>query len=863
MQYDDQNRPYCLIRDTFTPDYSIVETNYDASPKYDIALEVKTVDENYRMDRMSFVPFRYFQPFYQQDDRNARLYPRPPEVDVLMQGLKITTPDSATPVYSRNPIAVLHWVDTVYRGIPESEIDAAAYKAAFDYCEQSIDYRYGFAEPDDAVGSDGEFYARADGRIYERVSGAWVDRGVFQGDYAWLSSQGTAGVYGVKRFTFNGEIEVGENVEDIYDRIKSCVGDMRRYQYLGKIHYRVGGQDDTVKLDVPEADIWELGEMQPWQGIKERVNKLSARMDQSEEHDWLPDDVEFTDSAAVTRDGGLREAQIELDGETNPLRVQNILKTQLGLLRETAVIPIRIGYMASFEQRTIQPLDNITVNGTEHKWNREKMQVIHCVQMRDRTVIALCRKFDASVYSPTLTLPGIQRRPVRYEPTGLPPELTGLRATDRLDIRHDSIRTLTDIEWDRVVAAGTRIEYQILASELDVAPSGRSQTSGVLPVGRNVLTTFAPSGRSVSSGALPTGRSFTGTFAESGRSESSGVLPAAVSGRSVFAATVTTSLVRGILYRKDGLQPIRVGAVGSGADFTTSETARHGEWLGLQWSSAWTDASVRGSKTEAQARAVALQMQRRSDDSMIPILDWTGPNGRNASIWRFGVFEDGDALFGVGEINSTGDGIVQVRMDLSSDQLRDLRIVMRDSAGPEVHDPIPYRGARPVRTVPLDSGRSGRIHRSSETWQPHHRLRNSGHDQSMAEFRGPSGDVRRAFGPQRAQRVERIPAGGHGEHDNHAPWILGFGNHGSSGTGNTVPPTERASSDTYWLLRIHAGSFTCGRSDGDGPEHRIRCIQRSRTVGRRGQRLLLENQTQRGWRVRVRHERHGGDARIG
>ena len=696
VQYDGQNRPYCLLQLTMQPDYDAVITDYDASPKYDIALEVKTINEEYRMDKMSFVPFRYFQPFYQQDDRNARLYPRPPEVDILMQGAKITTPDSATPVYSRNPIAVLHWVDTVYRGIPESEIDAAAYKAAFDYCEQTINYRYGAGVPDDAMGADGEFFARADGRIYEKVSGAWDDRGVFQGDYAWLSSQGTNGVYSVKRFTFNGEIEIGANVEDIYDRIKSCVGDMRRYQYLGKIHYRVGGQDDTIKLDVPEADIWELGEMQPWQGIKERVNKLSARMDQSEEHDWLPDDVEFTDSAAVTRDGELREAQIELDGETNPLRAQNILKTQLGLLRETAVIPIRIGYMASFEQRTIQPLDNITVNGTEHKWNREKMQVIHCVQMRDRTVIALCRKFDASVYAPTLTLPGIQRRPVRYVPSGIPPELTGLRAQTDIDIRHDALRVNTQVRWNPVVAAGTKVAYQVLSGYRTV-PSGRLVLSGALPTLRaNPTIRYPGAGHLELSGALLTGTNFYGSYLPSGRLELRGTALALVNGRSLFDSSVTPYEDQGVLYAARGLTPFNIGAVGSGADFTTSQTQRYGEWLNFQWGPAWNSAGVRGTKTEAEARSLALQMQRRSDDTLIPILGWTGPNGRHATVWRFGAFAGGNTLFGVDEIGADNTSITSAVMNLTSDQLRDWRLLLRDSAGETLATSFPTLAQDPT-----------------------------------------------------------------------------------------------------------------------------------------------------------------------
>ena len=74
-------------------------------------------------------------------------------------------------------------------------------------------------------------------------------------------------------------------------------------------------------------------------------------------------------------------------------------------------------------------------------------------------------------------------------------------------------------------------------------------------------------------------------------------------------------------------------------------------------------------------------MQRRSDDTLIPILGWTGPNGRHATVWRFGVFMGGNTLFGVGEINADRTSLTQAVMNLTSDQIRDWRLLLRDSAG--------------------------------------------------------------------------------------------------------------------------------------------------------------------------------------
>ena len=200
--------PVC--RNTFDPtDTDTPREDYTQATITDYALEVKPIDATYKLNGIAWAQMNYFEPFYQSNQPSTKFFRRPPEVDVLMQGILVTTPYSATPVYSDNPMALLHWVDTVYRGIPESRIDAAAYKEAYDHCEEEITYRYGTSAPASSLGSNGEFYARSNGHIYSKSAGAWTDLGEFMGDYAWLSSQGTAGVYKVKRYRYSGELEVG------------------------------------------------------------------------------------------------------------------------------------------------------------------------------------------------------------------------------------------------------------------------------------------------------------------------------------------------------------------------------------------------------------------------------------------------------------------------------------------------------------------------------------------------------------------------------------------------------------------------------------------------------------------------------
>ena len=114
-----------------------------------------------------------------------------------------------------------------------------------------------------------------------------------------------------------------------------------------------------------------------------------------------------------------------MDGETNPIRAANLLKVQLGLLRTAAVWPVHIGLMPDMEQEDIQPLDVLTLTKAEYGWSNTQCQVVGVVHLGDRTAVCLMRRYDESIYDPTLTLPGIPRRPIRFA-IPAPPAVTGL-----------------------------------------------------------------------------------------------------------------------------------------------------------------------------------------------------------------------------------------------------------------------------------------------------------------------------------------------------------------------------------------------------------------------------------------------------
>ena len=686
VQYDGDGNPFCfnqLTRQRANAEIDLLP-NSPRNVIRPLALEVKRIDATYLLAYISWIQFNWFEPFYQQTNRNEKLYKAAPSVSVLMRGKLMTTPyrDPDTnailhtdPVYSANPIAILHWIDREYRGLPESRIDQESYLAAYDHCEELLTYRYGAATPDDAVGANGEFYARSDGRIYERVEGAWIDLGASGGDYSWLAAQGENGVYTVPRYRCHLEMEVGAELEDVYRQVLACCGDGRRYEHRGKIHYRVAVPRNST-LTVHEEDILEVGEVQPWMPVKSRVNKLSARMRQSEENEWQPDDVEFADDAAIARDGETRQAQYALDGCTNPVLARNLLKIQLGNLRTPAVWPVRIGWFPAMEQRDIQPLDTITLSHEEYGWSSTEVQVIGLVHLPDRTAVCLCRRYEPSIYGATLALPGIPARPaIRFPTSSIPLDLTGLRATDRQDVRHDSIRNWTDVHWDPKVVDATEVEYQLIA-ERRFPLSGRVIVRGAEPALTLITRLYADSGRVVVRGTVPVARSANRYHADSGRVIVRGAEPAAASGRSIFDPTVGLSEERGIFFRQLNLQPLSIASSDGTNQYGIDQTNRWGDWLNYQ-----------GVPNSAALPFRQLAFERGADGipdgDGIPILGTTTEAAEELQFRRFGVYADnarsdlrGMTLLQLVGLGETG-GIPS--NDFSDDQKANWRFVMRDS----------------------------------------------------------------------------------------------------------------------------------------------------------------------------------------
>ena len=391
-------------------------------PTTDFGLEVKEIGANYRMDGISWVQEDLFQPFFQQTDPQSRLYKGVPDTDIRMRGLKITWPGQAEATWTSNPIAMLYWVDTVYRGIPESKIDTASFRDDYNACEETLVYGFGASAPPNPLPEAYTWYIRSDNRVYRRVNDAWEEQGSSPGDYAWFAGRGTPSTdpkaggnvaVRVPRYRCHLEIESGMQIEDIYRQILvSCAG--VRYEQKGKIHYRVGDPARAVSLTVAPGDVLDVIEAHPWQPIEARINKFTARMSQSSQNDWLPDTIAYEDTQARARDGALRTTEFTLEAVTDPIQAANITSIMLKQARLSASWVLHLGGFPGMAQSDLAPYDILRVTLPELGLADRKLQVMGARPQPDGTVIAVVQEYADDLYAPVLALPALPRRVLKF-----------------------------------------------------------------------------------------------------------------------------------------------------------------------------------------------------------------------------------------------------------------------------------------------------------------------------------------------------------------------------------------------------------------------------------------------------------------
>ena len=87
---------------------------------------------------LCFVHAKYTQPNYgqgtQEVDYDTRFWTGVPQINFVLDGIKITWPGQTTPVWTRNAAAIRYWYETERLDRPSSAIDEASVRAAVTTC---------------------------------------------------------------------------------------------------------------------------------------------------------------------------------------------------------------------------------------------------------------------------------------------------------------------------------------------------------------------------------------------------------------------------------------------------------------------------------------------------------------------------------------------------------------------------------------------------------------------------------------------------------------------------------------------------------------------------------------------------------
>ena len=345
------------------------------------------------------------QPNYGQGtnevDYEARFWTGIPTINFVIDGIRITWPGQAVPIWTRNAAAIRYWYETERLDRPASAVDTASFRAAYDVCQQVVlasepgqDIRYAI----DGV-----------------ISSADSARAVLSDmDFAW---QG-----------FVVEVD-------------------------GKLLFQPGADIANASgkpFDVDQNMIRFLG-ARPAPALSDRVNAVDMSIDQSSAHDWLPADIgEISDAANITRDG--RRLPKNLGKKrliSNPWTASRLMAKALRRSRASATFTYLVAPGENFENLSIVPGDLLLVTDKARGLENYRLTVIHESLESDWSLRLTLREAPLGIYADDdVVRPQSPRRFALPRTSQEPPAPEELAATNSFSVAADgTIRVRIALTW--------------------------------------------------------------------------------------------------------------------------------------------------------------------------------------------------------------------------------------------------------------------------------------------------------------------------------------------------------------------------------------------------------------------------------
>ena len=403
-------------------------------------LEPKPWTGDHKLKGVSYVAVELFQPFHQEEDRNDDYWKKVPKIEFVVGGLKFTTPaNPRVAVESQNPIDQLYWYDTQILKIPAAKINTAAYNTARAICEETV---------------------------------------TFDSTDLPANMRGWLGTYrSFKKYMANHVIEEGEEQEAVFARLLvACAG--YRFWYNGQIHY-IAGKDTASTLTLTDSELEDITEVRPWPAVSDRYNQITATISQNRAYSFKEDEYITADTAARTRDGELRNLDIQLDCVDHPLQAGYLLAVLTRQQRQSFTFSAVIPPLTSMDQlKKLTPGATVTITASEIGLDAKEC-IVQSTQVRgDFRVLCVFKLKVAGVYANTLIIPPIRPRGIAYPNVIIPDAPTGFTTDEIAVVQKDgTVAVRLEGSWDRSESPVTQVQARIKTpagdwQDMIVGPSG-------------------------------------------------------------------------------------------------------------------------------------------------------------------------------------------------------------------------------------------------------------------------------------------------------------------------------------------------------------------------------------------------------
>ena len=322
----------------------------------------------HRFIGVSWMAIHLHQPGY--DDADGRFWARPPIIEVLVKGLRITWPGQSVPAWTENAAALRYWLETTRGGLDPAAVDRTAFDQAYAVCNVNTV----IGSPDLPSGyTTTSLRYEVNGIVTAEMDFAAVRR---EFDMCW---QGWA-------------VEAG-----------------------GMLYFTPGADRATVGAII-EDDTLEIGEVRPAPALQARNNAISMTLTQSRDNNYQPFDVPETvdnpalqrdDSFYLPQDGGRR---FLVNTPVTALRLQSIM---LRRLRPSLTMSMRVTPGPNLSRLAWKPGDRITVTNSEYGFEDFLLEITRITV--DDATLSLVLELDEvrnGAYSDDLDFPPILARDI-------------------------------------------------------------------------------------------------------------------------------------------------------------------------------------------------------------------------------------------------------------------------------------------------------------------------------------------------------------------------------------------------------------------------------------------------------------------